>query len=135
MKISAKGIYALEIMLDILEYGEAAPVVIKEAAARRDISSKYAEQVVSTLNFAGLVKSVRGPKGGYRASNKAKTTTVGTVLRLTEGVLKEHGQSIEDIGLNAVLEDLNSAIDKILDKYTLFELLEMRRDAGNDYVI
>lgn len=65
MKISARGVYALDIMLDIMEYGEKLPVAIKDVANRRDISNKYAEQIVSTLNFAGLVRSIRGPKGGY----------------------------------------------------------------------
>lgn len=43
MKVSAKGIYAAVVMPDILEYGEASPVVIKEIAAREDLPNKYAE--------------------------------------------------------------------------------------------
>lgn len=135
MKISAKGIYAVVIMLDILEYGEAATVVIKEVAARQGIPNKYAEQVVSILSAAGLVKSARGPKGGYRATDKAKKSTIGTILRLTEGVLKEQNLEMDNLCLNVVLRDLNMAVDEALDKYTLPQLLEMKQEAGNNYVI
>lgn len=135
MKISARGVYALDIMLDIMEYGEKLPVAIKDVANRRDISNKYAEQIVSTLNFAGLVRSIRGPKGGYQATDKAKKETLGTILRLTESVLKDDNQDVESDNLLLVQKELNTAIDNVINKYTLTELLEMKQAAGNDYVI
>lgn len=135
MKISAKGVYAVEIMLDVLEYGKHGPVVIKEVAARRSISGKYAEQVVSTLNFAGLVKSARGPKGGYQATEKAKTATVGTILKLTESTLKEQNQELTSNHFGYVIRDLNAAIDQVFEKYTLKQLLELKQETGNEYII
>ena len=135
MKISAKGVYAIEIMLDILEYGGTTPVAIKDVAARRDISGKYAEQVVSTLSYAGLVRSARGPKGGYCATEAAKTATVGTILRLTESVLKEQNQEQESISLAYVIQDLNHAIDEVFDRYTLMHVLDLMHDSGDNYVI
>lgn len=135
MKISAKGICAVVIMLDILEYSEASSVVIKEVAARENISNKYAEQVVSVLSAAGLVKSTRGPKGGYQATDKAKKSTIGTILRLTEGILKEQNLEVDNPCLHMVLKDLNAAVDEALDRYTLVQLLEMKQEAGNSYVI
>lgn len=135
MKISARGIYAVEIMMDILEYGEKTPVAMKDVALRRDISNKYAEQVVSTLSFAGLVKSIRGPKGGYQATESAKKATVGTILRMTESILKERNNEQESIWLTNVLKELDTAIDDVLDSHTLTEILESRYEAGNDYVI
>ena len=135
MKVSAKGIYAAVILLDILEHGGASPVVIKEVAARKDIPGKYAEQVVGILSAAGLVKSARGPKGGYRASEKAKEATIGTVFRLTEGVFKEQDPETDDPCLNIVLKDLEAAVNEALDRYTLLQLLEMKQEAGDNYVI
>lgn len=135
MKISARGVYAVEIMLDILQYGEKTPVSMKDVATRRDISNKYAEQVVSILSFAGLVNSIRGPKGGYQATESAKKATVGTVLRLTESILKEQNQEQESACLSCVLTELDEAIDKVLDSHTLMQMLEMKRDTWNDYVI
>lgn len=135
MKISAKGIYAAAIMLDILEYGGETAVVIKEIAARNDIPGKYAEQVAGILSAAGLVKSARGPKGGYRATDKARKSTMGTIFRLTEGVLKEQDIGTDDFCLGIVLKDLNEAVDEALNRFTLQQLLEMKLEAGDNYVI
>ena len=63
MKISTKGRYALRLMLDIAMHDAAGPVRIKDVAARQEISDKYLEQIVSVLNKAGYVRSIRGPQG------------------------------------------------------------------------
>ena len=65
MKISTKGRYALRLMLDLATEGNGKPVSIKDIAGRQDISEKYLEQIISSLNRAGYVKSVRGSQGGY----------------------------------------------------------------------
>lgn len=135
MRISTKGVCAVEMMLDILEYGQELPITMKEVALRKDISNKYAEQIVSILSSAGLVTSIRGPKGGYRATEKGREATVGTILRLTESVLKDQSQQQENNGLSSVLQELDGAIDEILDKYTLKQVLELKQDVGYDYII
>ncbi|HEY9574658.1 MAG TPA: Rrf2 family transcriptional regulator, partial [Lachnospiraceae bacterium] len=65
MKVSTRGRYALRLMLDLALQGDEKPTQIKEIAKRQEISLKYLEQIISILNKAGFVKSVRGPQGGY----------------------------------------------------------------------
>ena len=65
MKISTKGRYALRIMLDLALMDSGKPVRVKEIAERQEISEKYMEQIISVLNKAGYVRSIRGPQGGY----------------------------------------------------------------------
>ena len=65
MKISTKGRYALRLMLDLAVYNTGEPISLKEVAKRQQISEKYLEQIISTLNKAGFVRSVRGAQGGY----------------------------------------------------------------------
>ena len=65
MKISTRGRYALILMLDLANHNRGVPVPLKETAKRQQISEKYLEQIISVLNKAGFVKSVRGPQGGY----------------------------------------------------------------------
>ena len=76
MKISTKGRYALRLMLDIALNDAKTPVRIKDIAERQQISDKYLEQIVSSLNKAGFVKSLRGPQGGYRLTKKPEEYTV-----------------------------------------------------------
>ena len=87
MKISTKGRYALRMMIDIAVNDHGEPVRIKEIAGRQGISDKYLEQIISVLNKAGYVKSIRGPQGGYRLTKTPAEYTVGSILRLIEGSL------------------------------------------------
>ncbi len=87
MKISTKGRYALRLMVDLAEYNTGENISLKDIAARQDISFKYLEQIITMLNRAGLVRSVRGPQGGYRLAHRPEEYTVGEILRLTEGSL------------------------------------------------
>ena len=87
MKISTRGRYALRMMLDMALSDSDKPVRVKEIAERQEISEKYMEQIMSVLNKAGFVRSVRGPQGGYFLTKKPEEYTVGSILRLAEGPL------------------------------------------------
>ena len=85
MKISTKGRYALRLMLDLAVYNTGQPVSLKDIARRQEISEKYLEQIISMLNKAGFVRSIRGAQGGYLLGREPSWYTVGRILRLTEG--------------------------------------------------
>ena len=87
MMISTKGRYALRIMLDLAQNGQKECVSLKEIAQRQEISVKYLEAVISSLNRAGFVISKMGKGGGYRLSREPGDYTVGEILRTTEGIL------------------------------------------------
>ena len=87
MKISSKGRYALRLMLDIAQHDNGTPIRIKDISLRQEISDKYLEQIISILNKAGYVRSIRGPQGGYLLTRQPEEYTVGMILRLTEGSL------------------------------------------------
>lgn len=87
MMISTKGRYALRLMVDIASRPEGLPISLKEVSTRQNISMKYLEQIVNRLCRAGLLKSVRGPQGGYLLTRQLDDYTVGDILRVTEGSL------------------------------------------------
>lgn len=74
-------------MLDLALNEETGYIPIKEIAERQGISDKYLEQIISVLNRAGFVKSVRGAGGGYKLTKKPSEYTVRMILELTEGSL------------------------------------------------
>lgn len=136
MKISTKGRYALRLMLDIATYGEGKYVAIKTIATRQGISPKYLENIITILSRAGYVKSVRGPQGGYRLAKNPEEYTVGMILRLTEGSLApvaciedEHNECprCETCVTLDVWEELQEAIDGVVDGITLADLVEKNR--------
>ena len=65
MKLSTKGRYAIIAMSDIVLYGNQSPVSLNEINTRQGISLSYLEQLFAKLKSSGLVKSIRGPGGGY----------------------------------------------------------------------
>ena len=75
MRISTRGRYALRMMLDMALADSGKPVRVKEIAERQEISEKYMEQIMSILNKAGFVRSVRGPQGGYFLTRKPEEYT------------------------------------------------------------
>ncbi len=87
MKISTKGRYGLRIMTDIALNEVGGCVSIKDIATRENLSEKYLEQIINLLSRQGLVKSVRGAKGGYHLSKSATEITVEEILLATEGSL------------------------------------------------
>lgn len=87
MKISTKGRYALRLMVDLALNNTGEPISLKDIARKENISDKYLEQIISVLNKAGYVRSIRGAQGGYMLRKKPEDYTVGMILRQTEGSL------------------------------------------------
>ncbi len=145
MKISTKGRYALRLMLDLALEKEQI-VKLKDVAERQEISVKYLEQIISVLQKAGYVRSMRGPGGGYTLSKKPEEYTVGMILRQIEGslapvaCLDEEPNLCERSGACVTLrlwQMLYDAINGVVDKVTLGDLVEWEKEIrGNmDYVI
>ena len=144
MKISTKGRYALRLMLDIALHSSEKPVSIKEASKRQNISDKYLEQIISVLNNAGFVRSVRGPQGGYLLKRRPDEYTVGMILRLTEGSLAPVACVEEDMPecdhmascpTVVVWRRLNEAINNVVDNITLADLIEWHYNNPENFVI
>lgn len=144
MKISTKGRYALRLMLDIALDHSGEPVRIKDIAARQEISEKYLEQIISVLNKAGLVRSIRGSQGGYLLTKEVDKYTAGMILRVTEGslapvsCLDDEVNTCERQSMCATLrlwQMLNTAICDVVDKVTLADLMEWQMQMADNYVI
>ena len=132
MKISTKGRYALRIMLDIAMHDDGKYIPLKDIAKRQNLTVKYLEQIISLLNKAGYLQSLRGNTGGYRLAKNLDEYIVGDILRVTEGdlapvaCLKKCGDFCqrEDI-CNTVSfwRGLDRVINEYVDSYTLKDLL------------
>lgn len=144
MKISTKGRYALRLMLDLALHENQDPVRLKDIASRQDISLKYLEQIISVLQKAGYVRSIRGPQGGYHLMKEPKEYTVGMILRLIEGdlapvaCLEDEVNPCSRQGECVTLrlwKELDAAVKGVIDKYTLEDLVEWSGEGVIDYII
>ena len=140
MKISTKGRYAVILMLDLATYNTGEPVRLKDIAKRQQISEKYLEQIISLLNKAGFVKSIRGPQGGYMLKNPPEQYTVGMILRQTEGSLTpvsiDDETSYERQSVTTrIWTKMEGAINEIVDGITLKDLVDWQMEQVVQYVI
>jgi len=80
MRLSTKGRYAVMAMADLARNGADRAVSLAEIATRQEISLSYLEQLFARLRKSGLVRSVRGPGGGYRLAREACETAVAEIV-------------------------------------------------------
>lgn len=138
MMVSTKGRYALRTMIDLAQHADGSSISLSDIAKRQQISVKYLEAVISTLNKGGLVISKMGKKGGYRLAKEPKDYTIGEILKLTEGnlapvaCLKEEN-SCERAGMCMTLpmwQEVKNLITDYFEQITLEDLLNgnVKRD-------
>ena len=138
MKISTRGRYALRMMLDMALADSGKPVRVKEIAERQEISEKYMEQIMSILNKAGFVRSVRGPQGGYFLTRKPEEYTAAEILGVAELSLSpvaclEKGAKpcprADECRTLPLWKGLDKVVMDYLEQYTLADLIEQEHQA------
>ena len=143
MKISTKGRYALRLMIDLASNSNGNPISLKDVAKRQGISDKYLEQIISVLNKAGYVRSVRGAQGGYLLKMEPSEYTVGMILRLTEGSLSPVAcveddtiacDKIDSCVTVMVWKKINDAVNNVVDNITLQDLVDWQNEKTGHYV-
>jgi Rrf2 family protein len=85
MNISTRGRYGLRALLEIAIGPEQIPVTIRDISKRQQMSVTYLEQILHRLKKAGLVRSIRGAKGGYVLARKGDKITVTQIINALDG--------------------------------------------------
>lgn len=140
MKISSRGRYGLKAMIDIAVYSQKDCVSIKSIAQRQSISEAYLEQLIPCLKKAGLVKSTRGPNGGYTLTQKADKINVGAILRALEDSFNQStcggqrgtcSQSCQSCVSGGVWEKINQSLNETADSINLETLAQEYKQLHN----
>lgn len=125
MKISTKGRYGLTLMIELARNYGAGPLSLKSIAEQKDLSNHYLEQLATPLRNAGLIRSVRGPYGGYTLAKEPELITTGDVIRVLEGpITLVEGIEEEEPAQQALWIQIRDVIKDVLDTTTLKDLLE-----------
>ncbi len=131
MKISTRGRYALNIMIDLAMHDNGSFISLKDIANRQGISNKYLEQIIAMLNKEGYLKTARGNNGGYKLAKKPEEYSIGDILRATEGdlapiyCLTEEGECErkEECITFSFWKGLDEVINEYVDSKTLADLI------------
>lgn len=148
MKISTKGIYAIEAMTDLAIYSEDSVESIKNIAARRQLSEKYLEQIVAALRRKKLIISTRGANGGYRLAKSPASITIYEILEAVESnmilldCLEENADcdmSCELCSTRPVWNIMWEKILNVLEGVTLSDIMDksedIRKEKPQEYYI
>lgn len=131
MKLSSRTRYGMRAMLELaLEFGKK-PLQIKAIADREDISNKYLEQLIAMLKSSGLVRSVRGPRGGYMLARPPAEIYLKDIFVTLEGPITpveclEHAEycpRCTDCATRQIWDEIQSAIIGVLKSRTLQDLV------------
>jgi len=134
MRLSTKGRYGVQAMLDIALYAGEQHIALKTIAERQEISEHYLEQLIAVLRKAGLVRSIRGAQGGYSLARSAEQITVGDILRALEGSLApvecvnelepKPCVETESCVTRIVWQKIRDSINTVVDSITLQDMVD-----------
>jgi len=123
ISITTKSPYALSALVELHRRGDSAPVPIAELARRRDIPVQFLEQLFATLRRAGVLRSQRGVKGGYRFARDPAEVSVLEIVELLDGPVGP--------GATGLFADAAKAARSVLAASTIADVAEREaRDAG-----
>lgn len=141
MKLSTKGRYAVMAIVDMASMQADRPVPLAEIATRQDISLSYLEQLFSKMKRGGIVRSVRGPGGGYVLARARDSITVSDILRAVDDETRvsrcvpaspsQCRPGDTRCATHSLWARLSEKISAVLDGVTIADVCEGRIDLGN----
>jgi Rrf2 family protein len=142
MRVSSRGLYALEALLHLAAAHGKGLVKIHAIAEKEDIPEKFLEGILVTLKHARLVSSERGREGGYRLRRPPEEILVGEVVRIMDGPLAPFADAVElahrvetaprHAGLFDLFLQVRNAAAAILDHTSLADVLGRSQRIGAD---
>jgi Rrf2 family cysteine metabolism transcriptional repressor len=132
MKMSTRGRYGLRAMLELARCHGQSPVLMSSLAKREAVSRKYLHGLLTALKKAELVRSIRGPGGGFVLAREPSKIRLSQVLHALEGPLslvdcvadRLSCSRVNSCTAHRVWEELSETIENALDGVTLEDLIE-----------
>ena len=111
MHVTAKADYAVRAVIELAGSNQSSPRKVDEVAQAQGIPVSFLENILTQLRSSGIVRSQRGPEGGYWLAHPPEEVTLAQVIRAVEGPLVGvRGQRPEEVSYDGAAESLNFAI-------------------------
>ena len=138
MRLTTKGRYGVRAVLNLAAQNQNHPISISQISKEEDLSPEFLEQIFFKLKKAGVIRSIRGPKGGFVLNWKPSRVTIKAILDAV-------GESInptpctnkstvpcpreKDCALAPVWNEFNKVIEKHLDGISIKDIIESQKTA------
>lgn len=130
MRMSTKGRFAVNALIDLAMRQEAGPVALATISARQRVSLSYLEQMFSRLRQVGVVESTRGPGGGYTLGKSAAAISVAEIVSAVDDPLDDPAEKAADDLSRAMWQRLGSTLLEHMAAITLQSLVDELRAQG-----
>lgn len=144
MRLTTMTTYAVQAMVDLAEKPTGTIVSLREIAGRQGIKVKYLEQIFMKLTHAGLVKSKKGPGGGYslrRPVNAIKISEIMEAVGESRAPVRclvpdhdRHCSRLDHCVVRPYWKRMKETIDRFLDSSTLYDIIQDKRKMHNHHL-
>ena len=142
MKLNTQIQYGVRSLCDIAYHGMGSPVQVRSISERQGISLRYIEQIFLKLRKGGVVKSLRGPSGGYLLARRPEEITVGDIVRAVDGKSiqlvnctgkrgsRKPCERLEKCVVSDIWGEASKILNDYFDSVTLNRICEDARERG-----
>ncbi|MCG8485788.1 MAG: Rrf2 family transcriptional regulator [Clostridia bacterium] len=139
MWLSSKTRYGLKAIYEIGLNANKKPISLNNIAEKYDISLSYLEQIIALLKKDKLIKSTRGPHGGYSLAREPSSISVGEIIRSLEGSYaptdcveeNDHCYNATSCVTRSVFKKINDSISQVVNNMTLQDLINDEKGDEN----
>jgi len=135
MKLTTKGRYATRAMLDLALHRDEGAILVRDIARRQEVSEKYLKQLFAPLKAAGLVRTIRGARGGFTLAKPPSEIKLIEIVQVMEGSMAP-SECVDDAQIcsrsdscvtRQVWTEIKEATDKVLESTNLQDLVVRSR--------
>ncbi len=136
MRLSTKSRYGTRAVLDIALHSHNGPVTLNDISVRQEISRKYLGQIVHQLLAAGILESIRGPRGGYIMGRSPKKTKLGEIIRILDGSMapvrcvdkSKTCNRTSKCATREVWVKIKESLESVVDDITIADLVSRQKE-------
>ncbi len=134
LRTSRKTLLAIEAVVDIALHARPDPVQSKDLMTRQGVPQRYLEHIMQQLVHVGILRGVRGPKGGYTLGRERRRITVGEIVRVVDDLERKEettpASKLNDQIIRPLWDEIGAITLERLDKVTVEQLCEDAQAQG-----
>lgn len=134
LRTSRKTLLAIEAVVDIALHARPDPVQSRDLTKRQGVPQRYLEQVMQQLVHEGILRGVRGPKGGYTLARERRRITVGKIVRIVDAMERKDEtapvSTLYEQIIRPMWDEIGTHTLETLDKVTVEQLCEDALNRG-----
>lgn len=132
-RLSEKSLLAVAAVIDVAIHARGQPVAAKALAERHNLPPRHLEPVLQALVHAGILKGVRGPRGGYELARERRRISVAEIVRVAEATNEDRAAAVPAIVRDVIfpaIAEAEAGFEQSLSSVTIERLCQQAEKTG-----